>query len=194
MLPINKCKPLINKCTVKRNYSSEHVIYKKIPPTLNVSDLLQHTPLHCFLLISPAPTEQQQCPEEPQQKNWVFLRGMLGQETTPQISNTILHQAARPCLQVMSQLFLTTWTYMTPGMCAGCSLNTMGWNASMYSLGVGFKLTDEQISMLDGHTDRFLAAGYQGREQIVEKAFLSFKKAWPKGVKFHKAVLRTVHV
>jgi len=64
----------------------------------------------------------------------------------------------------------------------------------VYSLGVGFKLTDKQISTLDERTDEFLTAGYTGRDQIVQNAFDSFANAWPKCVTFNKDLVRAVGV
>ena len=61
-------------------------------------------------------------------------------------------------------------------------------------MGLEFTLTDKQINALDRCTDKFRAAGYRGREQIVENAFNAFQKAWPKRVHFNKDVVRAVGV
>jgi hypothetical protein len=58
-------------------------------------------------------------------------------------------------------------------------------------------LTNEQISALDGHIEKFRAASYEARENIVQDMLHSFKRTWPQGIKnFSKdeADIKTVRV
>lgn len=54
-------------------------------------------------------------------------------------------------------------------------------------------LTDQQIAILDGWANKFLAADYDLWERIVKDSLRSFKCACPQGVTFNYMSVGTVH-